>query len=882
MLPPKTNRNRRVLVVDDNPAIHQDFKKILGGTDSAETEFKSAEMALFGDAALSINIGFELDFAFQGQEALAMVKQALSEGRPYSMTFMDVRMPPGWDGIETTAKLWEVDPDLQVAFCTAYSDYSWETMSAKLGNMDSFVILKKPFEIVEVLQLANAFTAKWNLAQETELHMRRLLESEKRYQLLTNALPSLVWTATPDGRTDYINKQIEEYCGSKPEEITGWNWQQFVHPEDLDAVVKLWKASLAEGKSFEIEYRLKRANGVYCWHLARAHPLRNQQGTIIQWVGTATNIEDQKRAEQALRVTQTDLEKRVADRTEALALERDFLQVLMDNLPDCIYFKDVDSRFTRVNKAQAKLLGLEDPEAAIGKTEADFISSRLSRQSLVDERRMFVTGEAMVDVREQIRTAAGDTIWLSSTKVPLRDTMGNLSGLVGVSRDITERKRFEECLAYERELLQTLLENSPDYIYFKDLDSKFLRCSRTIAQKFGVTPEKLIGKSDSDFFGDEHAREAFEDEQKIIRTGVPLIGKVEQEQMKATGQITWALTNKMPLRNQEGKIIGTFGISKDITSLKEAELGRQMMELQLRQAQKLEAIGQLAAGIAHEINTPTQYVGDNTRFLKDSFESIVTVVRAYAELLQAVKVNSVSPELLARVEAILAAGDLDYLFEQVPAAIRETLEGVERVTKIVRAMKEFSHPGGKDKTPADLNKAIETTVTVARNEWKYVAELVLELDPALPLVPCLIGEFNQVILNLVVNAAHAIGDVVKLAPGSKGKITVQTRRDGESVEIRISDTGTGIPDSARRRIFEPFFTTKEVGKGSGQGLPIVYTSIVKKHGGTVNFETKVGVGTTFILRLPIVPPVMEAKAQSLPATGFVTEFTKQEPVAQHS
>jgi len=199
----------------------------------------------------------------------------------------------------------------------------------------------------------------------------------------------------------------------------------------------------------------------------------------------------------------------------------------------------------------------------------------------------------------------------------------------------------------------------------------------------------------------------------------------------------------------------------------------------------------------------------------------------------------------------LASSDLEYLCQQIPAALAETLEGVERVSKIVRAMKEFSHPGGKEKTAADLNKAIQSTVTVTHNEWKYVADLNLELDPELPLVPCFLGEFNQSVLNLIINAAHAIGDVVGKNPGTKGCITVKSRRDGEFVEVRVADTGTGIPEAARPKIFEPFFTTKGVGKGTGQGLSIVYGSIVKRHGGTVTFETETGRGTTFIIRLPL-------------------------------
>jgi signal transduction histidine kinase len=210
-----------------------------------------------------------------------------------------------------------------------------------------------------------------------------------------------------------------------------------------------------------------------------------------------------------------------------------------------------------------------------------------------------------------------------------------------------------------------------------------------------------------------------------------------------------------------------------------------------------------------------------------------------------------SPEVVVQAEQILAASDLDYLFAEIPPAINQTLEGIDRVSRIVKAMKEFSHPGGKDKTPSNLNKAIECTVMVAKNEWKYVADLNLELDPDLPQVPCYLGEFNQCILSLVVNASHAIGDVVKQKPGTKGLITVRTRREENHVEVRVTDTGTGIPEAVRPKIFEPFFTTKEVGKGTGQGLSIVYANIVKKHGGTVWFETETGKGTSFFLRLPM-------------------------------
>jgi len=246
-----------------------------------------------------------------------------------------------------------------------------------------------------------------------------------------------------------------------------------------------------------------------------------------------------------------------------------------------------------------------------------------------------------------------------------------------------------------------------------------------------------------------------------------------------------------------------------------------------------------------------QFIGDNVRFLQEAFQDMQAALATYSDVYEGAKKGAAAPEILARADEKLDAADLAYLSENVPPAIAHTLEGVERVSHIVSAMKEFSHPGGHERTPSDLNRGIETTVTVARNEWKYVAEMKLDLDPGLPHVPCLLGEINQAVLNLIVNAAHAIGEVVKHKPGAKGLITLQTRLEGDQVEIRLSDTGTGIPKAIHARIFEPFFTTKDVGKGTGQGLAMVYTCIVKKHGGTVRFETTDGEGTTFVIRLPL-------------------------------
>jgi PAS domain S-box-containing protein len=301
-----------------------------------------------------------------------------------------------------------------------------------------------------------------------------------------------------------------------------------------------------------------------------------------------------------------------------------------------------------------------------------------------------------------------------------------------------------------------------------------------------------------------------------------------------------------PILDEGGQTQGFVIIGADITD-------RKAMMNQLNQAQKLKSIGQLAAGIAHEINTPTQYVGDNVRFLHEAFEDMSRVLESYGRMLSAVKAGNATSDLIDEIDHCLEEADLDYLAEEIPLAIEHTLDGVGRISKIVKAMKEFSHPGREEKVPTDINKSIESTITVARNEWKYVAEMQTDLDASLPLVPCRPGEFNQVILNMIINAAHAIAEVPKDRQAAPGTIRIATDRVGGHARITISDTGTGIPPEIQSRIFDPFFTTKEVGRGTGQGLAICFPVIVEKHGGTIEVESEVGKGTSFTITLPLNP-----------------------------
>lgn len=277
---------------------------------------------------------------------------------------------------------------------------------------------------------------------------------------------------------------------------------------------------------------------------------------------------------------------------------------------------------------------------------------------------------------------------------------------------------------------------------------------------------------------------------------------------------------------------------------------RKREERQKALSQKLESIGQLAAGVAHEINTPIQYVGDNLHFLLDSWNGLVGLVSTYRQLTSTSE-PAHRQQVFEDIDRLASAIDLDYLQLETPKAIQQSLDGIKRVAEIVGAMKELSHPGPATKTAVDLNHIINNTILISKNAWKYVAELTADLDPDLEPVHCIAGDMHQVMLNLIINAADAISERAKQGRNEAGHIGVSTHCDGEWVEIRVSDTGTGIPEAIQARIFDPFFTTKSVGKGTGQGLAIAHAIVVQKHQGSIQFETQTGVGTTFLIRLPI-------------------------------
>jgi len=284
---------------------------------------------------------------------------------------------------------------------------------------------------------------------------------------------------------------------------------------------------------------------------------------------------------------------------------------------------------------------------------------------------------------------------------------------------------------------------------------------------------------------------------------------------------------------------------------KRIENEKNTLQKELTQAQKLESIGTLAAGVAHEINTPIQFIANNTGFIKKAVSKLLELINEYRGLLSRCDSGENTNQAIEESQRLEKKAKFYFFEAEIPRALSQSEEGLERVTNIVKAMKDFSHMGSEEMSLEDINKAIESTITISRNEWKYVAEIKTELDLALPMVKCSIGDIKQVILNLIVNAAHTIKDALENSEDKLGTITIRTYKEDSSVFILVSDTGTGIPEGAQAKVFDHFFTTKEVGKGTGQGLSMAYQTIVEKHKGNLSFETENGKGTTFIIQLPI-------------------------------
>ncbi|RJP80356.1 MAG: hybrid sensor histidine kinase/response regulator [Desulfobacteraceae bacterium] len=397
--------------------------------------------------------------------------------------------------------------------------------------------------------------------------------------------------------------------------------------------------------------------------------------------------------------------------------------------------------------------------------------------------------------------------------------------------------------------MQTLMDSIPAPIFYKDMQGKYKGGNLAFESYSGVPKDQIAGKTVFDIAPAGLAEIYHQADMKLIQEAGRQV--YEASVKFADGSLHEVIFHKDVYRDGQGLVAGIVGVMLDITE-------RKRLERKLLQSQKLESIGQMAAGLAHEINTPAQYVGDNMGFLQEALGDLKPVFDFVMKLPEAMKTRNSCAEIADELERLMKVADMEYLIGEIPQSIAQSLDGIGHVSKIVHSMRDFASSGKEQEAETDLNKAIESAITIAQNEWKPVAVVETDFAFDLPTVSCLAGEVKQAFLNVMINAAHAVEEVVRKTDGAKGKITVTTCKKGDFVEIRFIDTGCGIPESIRHRIFDPFFTTKGVGRGIGQGLNVAYRIITENHGGSMDFITEEDKGTTFILMLPIGNPVVRS------------------------
>jgi len=654
---------------------------------------------------------------------------------------------------------------------------------------------------------------------DIEMAREALRRSEEQYRRILESMPDVAWTSDVYGRTRYVSPKVVALLGFTNLEIYAGGthlWLNQIHPEDFGRVSQHYMALFEQQVAFDEEYRIRRKDGTWIWVHDRATRTHDIEGLRCA-DGFMSDITQRKEAE-------ADLRSKTA-----------FLEAQANSTIDGLLVIDINGRRLMANERLVELFGMpaelmaDSGDAKMLEYVVALIKDGEAFRKKVD----YLYRHPKETSRDEVEFKNGKI--LDRYSAPVVDKNGVYYGRIWTFRDITEQKRNQEAL----QQLSLAVEQSSSCVVITDPQGNISYVNRKFTELTGYTFDEVIGKNPRVLNAGQCPAELYRNLWLTITQGKEWHGELCNR--KKDGQTFWESATITPITNPKGEITHYLALKEDITE-------KRAMESQLRHAQKMEGIGQLAAGIAHEINTPTQFVMDNLTFLKDSWKSAYELVQRYRGAIHDAS-GQLPPAVASDLQQAEKSCDLEFIIEEVPKAIEQSLDGARRVAKIVRAMKEFSHPDSAEKTATNLNRAIESTITVARNEWKYVSELVQEFDDQLPAVVCYPGDINQVVLNLVVNAAHAIKEKVK--DGEKGQITVRTESLGESIEISVSDTGSGIPESIRNRVFDPFFTTKEVGKGTGQGLALAYTVVVRKHGGKIWFETEVGKGTTFYITLPV-------------------------------
>lgn len=552
-----------------------------------------------------------------------------------------------------------------------------------------------------------------------------------------------------------------------------------------------------------------------------------------------------KRAESELLKLTADLEIRVAERTQELSQANDDIQDreskmqrLLSNLHGMAYRCKNDENWTMyfVSEGVLPLTGytvqefIENPTITFN----DIVDQR-DRSHIFNAVQTAIKSKSHFELEYRIITKDNKLKWVWEQGQAIFGPDDNFLFLDGFVTDISERKTSE----LEQAKLATAVHQTDDLIIITNPKGIIEYTNPAFSKVSGYSREEMQGKTPNLLKSGKTAMEVYKEMWGTILSGKVWRGRLINK-TKTNNEFTAEVTIS-PIRDQTREITHFVGVQRDISH--EIEL-----ETNLRHAQKLEAMGTLAGGIAHEINTPAQFISNNLEFVLESMPDLSRFVNQCVEYAKSHHNDNLSDK--SPLLELFEESDIAYALDEIPLALQQSQEGIQQVSKIVLSMKQFAHPGQEGKTETDINQSIQNTVTVCSNEWKYVADLEFIPDPELPSVPCHQSEINQVFLNLIVNAAHAI-EANQFNDDDKGHISITTSRTKSGVKIRVQDNGCGISDDIKDRLFDPFFTTKEPGKGTGQGLSIAHSIITDKHDGKLYCTSEEGKGSTFIIILPI-------------------------------
>lgn len=659
------------------------------------------------------------------------------------------------------------------------------------------------------------------------------------------------------GNIEYVNPSFEKLTGYSFDEVIGKNPRILKSGNTTkEEYETLWETILSGNEWSGVFYNLHKDGHKY-WESISISPVKDDMGNITNFIAIKEDITEKKEAAriQSALLNISNILQEEYDYKIIMSKMHAQLSVLLNtkNFFITLYNKETNSLYFPYYEDENDEF---EYLPAAGTLSYYTIQSGTSQLITLKDYNQLIKNKKVLPIGTPAKIWAGSPIIINNEVIGLvvaqdyedENKIGEneLQLLKFVTNQIgyvIERNQTQEALAYEKEELSVTISSLAEAVITTDLNGKITLVNQAVEKIFNVKQSMMLNELIFKFFWNspDGGLEKIKSFYQRIKLGV-VHYKEEQFSISFSQRKRKIIkVSTSPLQLPTGSIKGVVFVIRDITQQLE-------IENQLSLSQKMESIGQLAAGIAHEINTPMQYIGDNTTFLKDSFTEIIGFIN---ELKTTTNSSEDGENLHIKIKEMIEDLDLDFLSEEIPESLNQSQLGIEKVRTLVLAMKDFAHPGQKDKTLSDINKGIEVTSVISKNEWKYVADLKLSLEPNLPLVPVILDEINQVILNMIVNSSHSIEEKSKKDSSVQGEINISTKSSQKYIEIIIKDNGLGIPKEKISRIFDPFYTTKDVGKGTGQGLAIAHNIIVVKHSGKISVSSVEGKGTTFIIQLPL-------------------------------